>query len=405
MNKELLRTKVVRGIEEGENGVDWEHGIIRGFAVMTKGNVKDSRGWEINDDTLADIATAGNSLKKGLKSRFGHPNMSSTALGTFLGRAKNFRHDGDLVRADLFIDKTAFETPDGDLATYVMNLAESDPDAFGSSVVLGQFDLKPSLNDDGTKKKDDKGNELPPVLRVKKLFAVDVVDDPAANNGMFGSQFFTDDIQLSDGATRFLDKFLSLPDAVEKVIGFLERYRDNKDEEETINHETKEENTMELTLSSLTLEQLTAGRQDLVASIEKKAVEAALAKENQAIDQKLNEAVQSERTRVLNILSKGDAFAEGIEAASGPMKESALSAIKDGLTEAAAESNFKTVKLDLLKKNSQSALGHAGDPGDLSQPAKPMTSEEHLSAAKEYATAHQCSMTKALKATAPARKN
>ena len=83
MKRELLRTEIARGIKQGF-GVDREKGIIHGFAVMTKGFIKDQRGWEIDEATLDQVAQAGNSMKTGLKSRFGHPMMSSEALGTCL---------------------------------------------------------------------------------------------------------------------------------------------------------------------------------------------------------------------------------------------------------------------------------------------------------------------------------
>src|SRR3989338_3036975 len=99
MKRELLRTEIARGIKQGF-GVDREKGVIRGFAVMTKGFVNDARGWEIDETTLDQVIQAGNHLTIGLKSRFGHPMMSSEALGTFLGRVRNFGKEGEVVRAE-----------------------------------------------------------------------------------------------------------------------------------------------------------------------------------------------------------------------------------------------------------------------------------------------------------------
>lgn len=399
MSKELLRSEVARGIAEGQKGVDREHGIIRGFAVMTKGNVKDYRGWEIDDETLENIAAAGNKIKLGQKSRFGHPNMSSTALGTFLGRAKNFRVDGDIVRADLFFDETAYETPDGDLANYVMHLAESDADAFGTSVVLGDYELKYRLDNDGARKKDDKGKELPPLLRVKKLFAVDVVDDPAANNGMFGGlHFFNPDVKLSAEATQFLDKFLSNPDAVTKVIGFLERYRANKEQIEETGNPKKEGLTMELDLSKLTLEQLKAGRPELVTEIERAAGDALASSLNEQQTSAVNAAVAAERARAAGIFKSASDLADDKLAAVKPLLDAGKKAVEDGLSADAAESSLKGVKLQLLSVAAPAAAGHAGGE-DHDQQGK-----SHLMQAREYAAQHKCSITEALKATAPAKR-
>src|SRR5574343_2008678 len=151
-NKNIyFRADIARG---GDVRVNRKDEVIAGFAVVTKGVTHDERG-EFDDVALDSVVEFGNQSKGGIKSRFGHPNMSSTALGTFLGRTKNFRRDGDIVRADLHIDPTAHETPDGDLAGYVMNLAESDPQAFGSSMVIH---WEEELRDE----KQADGNELPP---------------------------------------------------------------------------------------------------------------------------------------------------------------------------------------------------------------------------------------------------
>lgn len=238
MKKDLFRADVARS---GNVKIDRDSAVINGFAVVTKGVTKDSRG-EFDDISLDSVVELGNKLKTGVKSRFGHPNMSSTALGTFLGRVRNFRRDGDIVRADLHIDKTAFETPDGDLAGYVLNLAESDPEMFGASMVI-------YWDEEKREGLDANGNELPPFIRVTNLFSVDVVDDPAANNGLFGMPFFSESVRPSAEMTAFLDKFLNNPDAVEKTIGFLNRYRLSK---ETENKSKKEVAAMdELTVEKL----------------------------------------------------------------------------------------------------------------------------------------------------------
>ena len=91
----FFRTDVVRS---KNIRVDENTDVISGFAVVTKGVTKDARG-EFDDAALDRIVELGNKSRIGIKSRFGHPNMSSTALGTFLGRVKNFRRDGDIVRA------------------------------------------------------------------------------------------------------------------------------------------------------------------------------------------------------------------------------------------------------------------------------------------------------------------
>lgn len=226
----MFRTDVVRC---GDINVNFEQKVIAGFAVVTKGVTHDARG-EFDDAALDSVVEHGNSSKLGIKSRFGHPNMSSTALGTFLGRVKNFHKSGDIVRADLYLDQTAHNTPDGDLAGYVLSLAKSDPDAFGASMVI-HWEEEYRKNENGENLKDDAGNDLPPLIRVKKLSSVDIVDDPAANSGLFGMPFFTESVKPSAEITAFLDRFLEQPDAVGKVISFLRRYQCNRDIVDTQN--------------------------------------------------------------------------------------------------------------------------------------------------------------------------
>lgn len=229
------RASIAKSVSQGVNR-NFKHdkgcGAIFGYAVISKMRLRDNddcRNWEMDDKSLDQVIELGNASKIGIKSRFGHPNMSSTAFGTFLGRAKNFRRDGDLVRADLFFDQTAYSTPNGDLASYVMDLAENDPDAFGSSIVFSA-DYEYRLNADGTPKKDDKGKDLPALVRFKKLRGSDIVDEPAANKSMFES-FFNGSVELSAKATQFLDNLLNSSDALNRVIGFLNRYRENSEDE------------------------------------------------------------------------------------------------------------------------------------------------------------------------------
>lgn len=355
-HKNTFRADVARGIRDGKGGIDKEAGIIYGFSVITKGEAR-GHGLEIDETTLDQVVELGKKSAVGLKSRFGHPNMSNTAVGTFLGRAKNFRKDNGIVRADLYFDNTAYNTPNGDLASYVLGLAESDPQAFGSSIV---FDGNPEyrLNEDGTRKKDPAtGKDLLPLARLTKLWAADVVDDPAANNGMF-STFFSEAVKPSAEMTAFLDKFLNSPDAVEKTISFLERYSLNKEEVE------------KMELKDLTLETLKKERSDLAASL-------------------TGEGTSSERERIVGLLETAKVF---------PGTEALVSeAVKNGETATALLEKLKTQRLEDLKKKSPASAG----PGD--DPAKTQ-GKTHLERAQEYQKQFGGTMTEALRATAEKRK-
>lgn len=378
------RLEVVRGIKEGKAGVDRNYedsqyrGVIYGIAVMTKGNVKDYREWEIDDMTLDQIVACGNEHKNmGLKSRFGHPNMSTTALGTFLGRAKNFYKDGDVARADLFISKTAYETPEGDLASYVLGLAEKDPDAFGTSVVLGELDLEYRLDEKGKKKTDEKGNDLPPCLRVISLMAVDVVDDPAANNGMFG-KFFNTGVELSAQATKFLDNLLNNPEALDYVISFLERFKVNRvdiDKGKGTVTVVKKEEVANMEFKELTVELLTKERPELVETLKKEGVK---------------DAVDGERTRVLSI----------VKAAHTEFKDMGMESL---LEESIEKGHSLEGALSTMRGKRLKDLEAKGNPPPGAEEAE-KGKKSHLEKAKVYQAEHKCSLTEALKATAEPRK-
>jgi hypothetical protein len=354
-HKHTFRADVARGIQEGKSGIDKKNNVIYGFSVITKGEAR-GHGLEIDETTLDQTIELGAGSSIGIKSRFGHPNMSNSAVGTFLGRAKNFRRDNGIVRADLYFDKTAFNTPNGDLASYVLGLAESDPDAFGSSIV---FDGEPEyrLNEDGTRKKDETGKVLLPLARITKLWAVDVVDDPAANNGMF-SNFFSETVKPSAEMTVFLDKFLSDPEAVEKTISFLERYSLNKEEVE------------KMELKDLSLETLKKERSDLAAGLSA-------------------EGLNQERGRITTILDAAKDF---------PGMETLVhEAVKNGDTAAVLLEKLKAQRLEDLKKKSPPSAGPSQDQPPAAQP------KSHLDKAKEYQKQNGGTITEALRATAEKR--
>lgn len=220
-----FRSSPARGVESPLR-VDREKGIIYGYSVATIGEAQ-GHGVLLDATTLEQIETLGNATKGGKKSRFTHPGLSSDGLGKFLGRSKNFRRDGNRTRADLHLSETAYDTPHGDLATYVMDLAEADPDAFGASVVV-EIRREEQRDEEGKPKKDADGNRLMPLMRVKRLFASDIVDDPAANEGLFSA---LDTSDLPDWpareASRILDA-LSKRETPEQLRGrvnaFLDRY-------------------------------------------------------------------------------------------------------------------------------------------------------------------------------------
>jgi hypothetical protein len=106
------------------------------------------------------------------------------------------------VRADLHLSEASKDAPQGDLYTYTLALAEKDPEAFGASMVFdGKAETR--FNEDGTPQRDANGKPLPRLARVEKLYASDVVDDPAANpDGLFSAEE-----SLAEKCSAFLNRW------------------------------------------------------------------------------------------------------------------------------------------------------------------------------------------------------
>lgn len=177
-------------------------GMISGVAAISRGPAL-GHGMFVDSTAVEQTVALLNASKSGIKSRFTHPGLSSDGMGKHLGRAVAGRVDGDSARADLHFSKTAHNTPDGDLAAYVSDLAEEDPEAFGLSIVFehdieaenafveehggtvvypeyGYYDLT------NFKSPDPENTDNSFHVRLKELRAVDVVDEPAANaSGLF----------------------------------------------------------------------------------------------------------------------------------------------------------------------------------------------------------------------------
>jgi hypothetical protein len=206
-----FRASPARGLAAGTadapqidpKGGDFGGGLIRGFSVIARGEALGHEMW-VDALTLQQVADGINATDGvGLKMRFTHPGLSSDGMGKYLGRAKNASVVGDQVLADAHLNPTAQQSPDGDLSGYVMNLAKTDPAAFGASIVFAHDpdaeDAFIEANGGGdwfdpgdfqSPDPENVGNF--PHVRVAELRAADVVDDPAANpTGLFhrGQEF------------------------------------------------------------------------------------------------------------------------------------------------------------------------------------------------------------------------
>lgn len=226
--------------------VDRAKGAIYGVSVNTVGEAKGHDVW-LEQSFVEDVAILGNELKQGLKARFGHPNMCSTALGTFIGRFKNFRVEGEQCLADLYLSNEAKDTPHGNLYDYVLGMAENESDMFGTSIVFTVGDQY-QLNDNNEPVYDenlwDSGRKT--FVTCDKLHACDVVDDPAANpDGLFST---FNNMSLSGQVTEFLDlhpevyeMLAGQPEVVEQFMNRYNEYLTSKREDAKMSDEGKEE--------------------------------------------------------------------------------------------------------------------------------------------------------------------
>lgn len=176
----------------------------------------------IDRTTLEQFVDISNGKPKGLKSRFTHPGLSADGMGKFLGRMRDFRIDGDKAIGDLHLSDTAARSPHGDLRDYVESLAESDPEAFGMSIVFegyGSWVLSDGSEVDDAGHRPDGARDKMPTARIVDTYAVDAVDEPAANrDGLFGAFSKTTNLLAAD-----VYKLLDGREGIEREIGrFLE---------------------------------------------------------------------------------------------------------------------------------------------------------------------------------------
>jgi hypothetical protein len=224
--------------------VDREANVIRGYCVAMLGPFKSEGRGEFDEQALSIIVDLYKQQPMGLKSRFTHPSESGDGLGKFLGRSRNaflstcINADGaevPCVRADLHIDPTALDTPpEGGkpLGAYIMDLAESDPDALSSSLVLST-DKTLRRDKDGVELAGEDGKPLPPLWRPKKLYASDVVDTGDAVDGFLSAaplspRWTHDYLAAGEGLLNRMFAGQTRETVEARASGFLRRYLDRR---------------------------------------------------------------------------------------------------------------------------------------------------------------------------------
>ena len=197
--------------------VDRDNGIISNVIVAAIGEAKGHNIF-LNSKFLNDVVTLASEHKTGIKARFGHPNICTTALGTYLGRYKNYHRLGDQVLADLYLDKSAKKSPNGNLYEYVLDMAENNPDMFGASIAFKQGKAITEFEEiDGQKVEKQ-------FATIKALYATDLVDSPAATDGLFEA-FHQDD--FASQVTMFLDEHPQVYELLDSKPEILHEFLNN----------------------------------------------------------------------------------------------------------------------------------------------------------------------------------
>lgn len=197
--------------------VDRENGIISNVVVTAIGEAK-GHNIHLNSQFLDDVVTLAAEYKQGIKARFGHPNICATALGTYLGRYKNYHRVGEQVLADLHLDNSAKTSPNGDLYNYVLDMAENNPDMFGASIAFKQGEAITTFKEVNGKKVEKR------FATIKALYATDLVDSPAATDGLFEA-FHQDD--FASQVTMFLDDNPQVYELLDKKPEILDEFLTN----------------------------------------------------------------------------------------------------------------------------------------------------------------------------------
>jgi len=210
--------------------VDRTARVIFGASLMQVGNLGegDSRNWTVTQDSLQQAYTFATRGNNGLKARFTHPNMSSDGMGSYLGRWKNFKLDNGTLRADLHIADAAFKSPQGDLGTYIMDMAENEPDMFGVSLAT-ELDMNNLMEFENKSETSGSLERWP--MKFTAIRAGDVVDEPAATRGGMFDLSEPDLRNLPAQATALLSTYFgdACPAVVRaRIDGFLTKYFANQ---------------------------------------------------------------------------------------------------------------------------------------------------------------------------------
>ena len=180
MNKE--RTKFKARAFSGN--VDKENRVIKEVVLIEPDREASGHGLFVDDvmvNQVVEFGKAGGDT--GFKARFDHPNACTSAMGTQLGRLKNFQLKGGKAVADLHIGEFTKDAPGGDMGKWLLSVAAEDPDQVGFSIVF--------MSDESETFEAGEGDDADspefsyPHARIKTFYGADIVDEGAATSSLF----------------------------------------------------------------------------------------------------------------------------------------------------------------------------------------------------------------------------
>jgi hypothetical protein len=194
-------TKTDFAVLQGQ--IDAQAATITDVSVITVGEAK-GHGLQIDAQTLVEVKAAAETYAGGLKVKTDHYSGFNEIVGTL----KNFRIDGDQLRADLFLLKNH------DATARILEMAELMPDTFGLSI---SFSGEHEESEDGTV-----------FARCSEIYSADLVDAPAANDaGLFSVKVDSekkdmDEKQIADAIAAALAPVIEEMAAMQAKLAALE---------------------------------------------------------------------------------------------------------------------------------------------------------------------------------------
>ena len=208
---------------------------IYGVAVTTEGEAKGHGVW-LNAAFVDEVIRLGNEQTQGVKVHYGHSPMCTDALGTELGRARNFRRENNRAVADITFTRTPENAGQID---HILTFAKQDPTMFGQSIVFKQGE---SVDENGEpfRKANGKLADGKEYATIQELHATDFTSDPAATNGIFSQR-------KTEVAERSILNALGLPKVKQFMSDFKQEIIESMAKEEKLSsHFTKMFAAMEL---------------------------------------------------------------------------------------------------------------------------------------------------------------